>query len=77
MTEEQTQIGFVLLDGEVQSCREADEVSITSTAGGIMPVCSIDGEPVGVAVLAGDDAAKMTCKTDVVRKPFIGTDGLA
>ncbi len=30
-----------------QMMREADEVSITSTAGGIMPVRSIDGEPVG------------------------------
>jgi branched-chain amino acid aminotransferase len=30
-----------------KSLREADEVFITSTAGGIMPVRSIDGEPVG------------------------------
>jgi branched-chain amino acid aminotransferase len=30
-----------------KTLREADEVFITSTAGGIMPVRSIDGEPVG------------------------------
>jgi branched-chain amino acid aminotransferase len=30
--------------GEV---READEVFVTSTAGGIMPVTKVDGEPVG------------------------------
>jgi branched-chain amino acid aminotransferase len=30
-----------------KALREADEVFITSTAGGIMPVRSIDGEPIG------------------------------
>jgi branched-chain amino acid aminotransferase len=30
--------------------RQADEVLITSTAGGIMPVCKIDGKPVGGGV---------------------------
>jgi branched-chain amino acid aminotransferase len=39
----ETRIGPVA----VASLREADEVFITSTAGGIMPVTSLDGEAVG------------------------------
>jgi branched-chain amino acid aminotransferase len=30
--------------------RAADEVFISSTAGGVMPVCRIDGEPIGEGV---------------------------
>jgi branched-chain amino acid aminotransferase len=30
-----------------KAVREADEVFITSTAGGLMPVASVDGAPVG------------------------------
>jgi branched-chain amino acid aminotransferase len=34
-------------DIPVESLRRADEVFITSTAGGVMPVSKIDGHPVG------------------------------
>lgn len=36
-----------LMDVPAQTLRDADEVFITSTAGGIMPVRSVDGRPIG------------------------------
>lgn len=44
-------ISVTAQDLSVEALRAADEVFITSTAGGIMPVTRIDGEPVGAGTV--------------------------
>ena len=54
-----------------KTLREADEVFITSTAGGIMPVRSIDGRPVGDGGPGPGDRADQRDVLEASRRPGI------
>jgi branched-chain amino acid aminotransferase len=57
-----TEAGDLVEEGRLAAddLRRADEVLITSTAGGIMPVTLVDGQPVG----AGTPGLRTTCLRD-------------
>jgi branched-chain amino acid aminotransferase len=53
--------------------READEVFVTSTAGGIMPVTRVDGAPVGGGVPGPVTLRLREAYWDLHRDPRFGT----